>query len=153
MALEYDQIKQGLMQAIPFNRHVGLAYESVGHGTATVTLSDRTEVQNHVGSLHAGALFTAGEAASGGAFAGAFGERMGELTALAERAEIDYRKIARGTVTVEGRFGEDVDALLEKLEQERRVRFPVEVEMTNGGGETVATMTVQWYVRRNDNAS
>ena len=150
MALEYDQIKQGLMQAIPFNRHVGLSFDSVGHGTATVKLSDRTDVQNHVGSLHAGALFTAGEAASGGAFAGAFGERMGDLTALAERAEISYTKIARGTVTVEGRFGQDVDELLVKLDDEGKVRFPVEVEMTNGAGDTVATMTVHWYVRRNE---
>jgi acyl-coenzyme A thioesterase PaaI-like protein len=148
--MEYEQIKQGLMAAIPFNRHVGLDYLEVGHGTATVKLSDRPEVRNHVGSLHAGALFSAGEAASGGAFAGAFGERMADLTALAERAEIAYSKIARGEIIVVGRFGEDVDALMVKVEEERRARFPVDVDFRNGAGESVASMTVHWYVRRND---
>ena len=33
-----------------------------------------------------GALFSAGEAASGGAFVGAFAERMGEITPLARTA-------------------------------------------------------------------
>ena len=40
-------------------------------------------LHNHVGSQHAGALFSAGEAASGAAFVGAFAERMGEITPLA----------------------------------------------------------------------
>ena len=32
------------------------------------------------------------------------------------------------------------------------MRFPIEVEMTDAGGNVVAEMTVNWYVRRNDAA-
>ena len=42
-----------------------------------VSLPEADNLNNHVGSQHAGALFSAGEAASGGAFVGAFAERMG----------------------------------------------------------------------------
>ena len=59
---------------------------------------------NHVQSQHAGALFTAGEAASGAAFISAFAERMGDITPLAEKAEIAYLKIARGDITATGTF-------------------------------------------------
>ena len=45
------------------------------HGV--VKLPDMANLHNHVGSQHAGALFSAGEAASGAAFVGAFVEVMG----------------------------------------------------------------------------
>ena len=102
---------------------------------------------NHVGSQHAGGLFSAGEAASGGALVGTFAEKMGEITPLAQRASIDYRKIARGPIRATARL-EDADGRLAELEAEGVTRFEVPVELTDGEGEVVATMTVQWNVRK-----
>jgi len=113
-------------------------------------LPDDERLRNHVGSQHAGGLFSAGEAASGAAFVGSFLDIMGEITPLAESAEIAYKKLAKGEITATARFGEDADALKTKLKEDGRVRFPVEVEMTNQEGTIVAEMTVNWYVRRND---
>jgi acyl-coenzyme A thioesterase PaaI-like protein len=39
--------------------------------------------------------------------------------------------------------------LLAELEREGRVRFPVQVDLTNEAGDTVAEVTVRWYVRKN----
>jgi acyl-coenzyme A thioesterase PaaI-like protein len=147
--LDYEAVAAGLNQAIPFNRHIGLVVEEVAPGRGVVTLPDGEHLHNHVGSQHAGGLFSAGEAASGGAFLGAFAEHLGGLTPLAKSASIDYRKIARGPVTAVGTLDGDVDALLASIESEGRVEFPVEVEMTDGDGNVVATMTVHWHVRRN----
>ena len=61
-------------------------------------LPDRAELTNHVGSQHAGALFTVAEAASGAAFLGAFADRLAEVTPLARSAEISYEKIAKGPI-------------------------------------------------------
>lgn len=47
-------------------RLLELEYLEMGPGTATVRLPERPELGNHVGAQHAGALFTAAEAASGG---------------------------------------------------------------------------------------
>jgi acyl-coenzyme A thioesterase PaaI-like protein len=102
-----------------------------------------------VGSQHAGALFSAGEAASGGAFLGAFAEHLGSLTPLAKSASIDYRKIARGPITAVGSLSGNVDELMGTIESDGRVEFPIEVEMTDAEGNVVATMTVHWHVRRN----
>ena len=147
--MDFDAVAAGLNQAIPFNRHVGLVVEEVAPGRGVVTLPEGEHLHNHVGSQHAGGLFSAGEAASGGAFLGAFAEHLGGLTPLAKSASIDYRKIARGPVTAVGTLGADVDALLGAIEADGRVEFPVEVEMTDGDGNVVATMTVHWHVRRN----
>ena len=117
-----------------------------------MTLPDGEHLHNHVGSQHAGGLFSAGEAASGGAFLGAFAEHLGGLTPLAKSASIDYRKIARGPIKAVGTLDADVDELLGKIEADGRAEFPIEVEMTDGDGNVVATMTVHWHVRRNANA-
>ena len=147
--MDYDAIRAGLEQAVPFNTYLGLEVTEVAPGRGVVVLPDRDELRNHVGSQHAGALFSAGEAASGAAFVGSFVERMSELTPLAASADIAYRKIARGPITATGTLGEDRDALLQRLDADGTVRFEVSVELADGEGTTVAEMTVQWHVRRN----
>jgi acyl-coenzyme A thioesterase PaaI-like protein len=150
MSVDYAAVAAGLTQAIPFNVHLGLQTVTVAPDHGVVKLPDLETGRNHVGSQHAGALFSAGEAASGAAFVGAFVEMMGEITPLAESAEISYRKLAKGEITATGRFTEDGEALIAQLKQEGRIRFPIAVELTNAEGTVVAEMTVKWYVRRND---
>lgn len=149
MATDYAAVAAGLSQAVPYNVHLGLQTVTVAPGHGVVKLPASPSLQNHVGSQHAGALFSAGEAASGAAFVGAFLEIMGEITPLAESAEVAYLKLARGEITATGRLSEDRDALLARLEDDGRVRFAVEVELTDGDGTVVAEMTVNWYVKRN----
>lgn len=148
--VDYTAVAAGLSRAIPFNVHLGLETITVAEDHGVVKLPDEQHLRNHVGSLHAGALFAAGEAASGAAFVGAFLDIMGEIMPLAESAQIAYKKLAKGEITATGRFAEDSSALKAKLSEDGRIRFPVEVEMTNADGAVVAVMTVNWYVRRND---
>jgi acyl-coenzyme A thioesterase PaaI-like protein len=147
--VDYDAIRAGLSQAIPYNGHVGLELVEVGDGRGVVKLPDEPQLKNHVGSQHAGALFSAGEFASGAAFVGAFVEQMGSITPLARSAEIDYRKLARGEITATGTLSESREALLGRLEADGRVEFPIEVELADADGQVVAAMTVHWHVRQN----
>jgi acyl-coenzyme A thioesterase PaaI-like protein len=151
--VDYTAVAAGLSQAIPFNVHLGLETTAVAPDSGAVLLPDDEKLHNHVGSQHAGALFAAGEAASGAAFVGAFLDVMGEITPLAESAQIYYRKLAKGEITATASFGEDADALKSKLREQGRIRFPVQVRMTDSAGNLVAEMTVDWYVRRNDAGS
>jgi acyl-coenzyme A thioesterase PaaI-like protein len=146
--MDYEVVRAGLTQAIPYNRHLGLEVLQVAGGTGRVRLPDAERLRNHVGSQHAGGLFSAGEAASGAAFVGAFAEQLDALRPLASSAHIEYLKLAQGPITAAGRLCEDVDALLARLEADGRVDFEVEVELTDERGDTVARMSVDWHVRK-----
>jgi acyl-coenzyme A thioesterase PaaI-like protein len=150
---DFDAIAQGMTQAVPFAGFLGLEVTSVAAGEATVVLPERAELTNHVGSQHAGALFTAAEAASGAAFVGAFAERMGEVTPLARGAEISYEKIAKGPIEARATLGVPAAEALATLDAEGKVVFPCEIEMTDASGLKVATATVHWHVRLNKPAA
>jgi uncharacterized protein (TIGR00369 family) len=146
---DFDAIAQGMNQAVPFAGHLGLEITDVTAGEATVRLPERAELTNHVGSQHAGALFTVAEAASGAAFVGAFAERLGEVTPLARSAEIAYEKIAKGPIEARARLGVPAAEALATLDAEGKVEFPCEVELHDGSGVQVASATVAWHVRLN----
>lgn len=150
---DFDAIAAGMTQAVPFAAFLGLEITEVSAGQAVVRLPERTELTNHVGSQHAGALFTVAEAASGAAFVGAFAERLGEVTPLARRAEISYEKIAKGPIEARAKLGVPADEALATLDAEGKVEFPCEIELTDGGGTRVATATVGWHVRLNKPAA
>src|SRR6476620_1182006 len=145
--VDFDAIAKGLSMAVPFAAFLDLEITEVSAGEATVVLPRKAELNNHVGSQHAGALFTAAETASGAAFVGAFAVRMGDVTPLAKSAEIDYEKIAHGAITATATLGIDPAEALATLDDEGKVEFPCEVTLTDKDGQRVATATVHWHVR------
>jgi uncharacterized protein (TIGR00369 family) len=146
---DFDAIAEGMTQAVPFAGFLGVEVTSVSEGEAVVLLPERPELTNHVGSQHAGALFTVAETASGAAFVGAFAERMGDVTPLARNAEIAYEKIAKGPIEATAKLGVDPADALATLDAEGKVVFPCKVEMSDASGQRVATATVHWHVRLN----
>jgi uncharacterized protein (TIGR00369 family) len=153
MELDFDAIAKGMAVAVPYIAHMGIEVTEMSEGAATAVLPDRPELHNHVGSQHAGALFGVAETASGAAFVGAFAARMGDLTPLARSAEIAYVKVARGQVEAKAKLGVPADEALATLDKDGRVDFSVEVELTDGEGDVVATATVDWNVRLKASAS
>ena len=151
--MDYEAIRGGLELAIPYNMHVGLQIAEVRPGRAVVRLPDEARLRNHVGSQHNSALFSAGELASAGAFAGAFVDIITELRPLAISAAIRYHEIALGPIEATGEIPGDVGELRAQLDAEGQVQFPVEVALVNGAGTTVAAMDVTWDVRREAPAS
>ena len=149
---DFDLIAKGMAQAVPFAGHLGLEIETIAAGESVVRLPERPELTNHVGSQHAGALFTVAETASGAAFVGAFAERMGDVTPLARGAEISYEKIAKGPIEAKATLGVPAEEALATLDAEGKVVFPCQVELSDASGQRVATATVQWHVRLNQTA-
>ncbi len=145
----YGMIKAHLATAVPFASHAGVEVTAIGDGVAEARLEQTGTSVNHIGSQHAGALFTLGEAASGGAMSGALAAIILECTPVAANATIAYKKIAKGTITAHARVSEPGAALIERIKEDGKAAFDVVVDMTNEAGEEVATMTVAWSVRKN----
>lgn len=143
----FDQIRRQAMENVPFARLAGVQVVEVGRGQGRTRLTQRSELCNHVGTLHAAALFALGETASGLAMAGALAPVILGVRPVASDARIRYLKPARGTITAQGCVGGDPDALVRELQQQGKLRFEVAVALTDEAGVQVAEMVVEWHAR------
>ena len=128
--------------ALPFNTLVGLSAD----GDA-LALRDADALHNHVGTVHAGALFTLGEAASGVAIARNVAAALGGAMPVTRSASIAYRKPARGRIRARAGLAEAVEEVSARLKRDGKASFDVNVVLEDEAGVEVATMTVAWYVR------
>ena len=144
----YDLIKGQLGAMVPFQTHAGVTLEEVADGEATASLPQTPTSINHIGSQHAGALYTLGEAASGAALAGALMPVLMTVRPVAAKAEIAYRKVAKGTITATAKTSRPGPELMAEIEASGKTVFAVNVSLTDGSGAQVAAMTVDWHVSK-----
>lgn len=143
----FDQIKKQAIAAVPFASYLDIAAVEVGRGTSVARLASRPYVYNHVGTVHAGAQFALGEAASGMAMAGAIAPLILAARPVASDANIAYSRPATGNLTALGQVRENIDELVGTLERDKKVRLTVDVEIKDEQAAVVSKMTVQWHVR------
>ncbi|MES2899429.1 MAG: YiiD C-terminal domain-containing protein [Pseudomonadota bacterium] len=142
----YDRIKQQMMDTLPFVRLLGITIDSIGHGTSEVSMPADPKLNNHLGTSHAGALFTLAETASGAAMAGGFADLILGLRPVAKESRIQYQKVAKGATRASGRVPGDIEALKATLKAEGKVAFPVEVDIIDAEGTLAAKVQVDWYL-------
>jgi acyl-coenzyme A thioesterase PaaI-like protein len=128
-----------LGRRVPYTGRLGARVETLEPGHCRATLRDRRAVRNHLDSVHAMALATLAELASGLAvLTGLAPGVRGILTGFS----VTYVKKARGRVTAECRVG----ALTVSAEREH----DAEVTLTDAAGDAVARGTARWRLRPPD---
>lgn len=143
----YDMIKANLETAVPFATYVGVKLLELGDGFASAELEQHHEVSNHIQSMHAGAMFTLGEAASGAAMAGALAPVILKMRPVAAVANIAFKKVAKGKLTAHAKTSQEGATLMRAIAEHGKVTFDVNVDVQDASGDTVVEMTVNWYVR------
>jgi uncharacterized protein (TIGR00369 family) len=147
MTTDFDAIRTGLSQAVPFVRTLGIEYLELTADRAVLRLPDRTDTHNHVGGPHAGAMFTLGESATGAVVIGTFSDLLDRYVPLAAGAQIRYRALAKGPVTAEARLASDPETVRADLVANGKARFDVEVTIRDEAGATTGEMAVTWAFR------
>ncbi|MFO6447502.1 YiiD C-terminal domain-containing protein [Erythrobacter sp. NE805] len=142
----FDALKAQLSAVVPFASYVGVEITEIAAGRAITTLEQSRDTSNHIATMHAGALFTLAEAASGAAMAGLFLERLAQLRPVAASSTIDFVKPAKGAITAQAQVDAEAPTLFAALDATSKVRFPVKVTMTDAEGREVARMSVDWHV-------
>lgn len=143
----FEFIREMLGSIVPFASHVGVTVDRVDDGTAVATLPDADELKNHVGTQHAGALYTVAEAASGAAMAGALAPFVADAVSVVKRSSSRFVAPARGPITataVSTRSGADVRA---EYETSGRTAFTMRVTLADEDDTGVAEMDFEWVVR------
>lgn len=141
-------LEVALNAAVPFASHARVTVTAASAAGAAAGIPDAPELRNHVGSQHAGALFTLAEAASGAAMMGAFADLMANVTPLVRQAAIRYQHVARGPIKAEARLSEAAEQLRATLATAGRVSFKVLVALRDEGDQQVADAEYEWVLRR-----
>ncbi|MFD7122041.1 DUF4442 domain-containing protein [Streptomyces sp. NPDC056652] len=146
-----DQMSVGaqLAATVPMVRTLGLEFLETTGERAVLRLPDQPGYHNHLGGPHAGAMFTLAESASGAIVLAAFGDQLQRAVPLAVKADIGYRKLAKGTVTATATLGRPAAEVVAELDAGERPEFPVAVTLTREDGAVTGEMTVVWTLRPN----
>ena len=145
----FELIKAQLQSSVPFAAYVGIVIDALDAESATASLPARSELTNHIATVHAGALFTLAEAASGAAMAGAIAPMLMQVRPVTSQASIRYMNPAKGDLTATAKTSRSSADLLSALRNDGVIQFDVEVAISNDNGVEVAQMTVEWHVRTN----
>ena len=124
-----------LGRLVPYTGTIGARVEELRDGYARVTLRDRRIVRNHLRSIHAIALMTMAELATGLALN--YGMRP-DTRSILKGLSIEYTKKARGTLTAEA------NAPVLTSNEEREIN--VETAIRDEDGDVVATAQARWLV-------
>ncbi|MBL9096355.1 MAG: YiiD C-terminal domain-containing protein [Alphaproteobacteria bacterium] len=143
----FEIIREQLGGAVPFARHAGVKLTHVEAGLARAELEQTATSVNHIGTQHAGALFTLGETASGGAMAGLFADRILNVRPIAGEAQVRYTRLAKGRITAEARVAGARENIMATFERDKKVAFDVTVTLSDAEEKEVATMRVSWTVK------
>ncbi|MDI5961880.1 DUF4442 domain-containing protein [Streptomyces sp. SL13] len=149
MSETLPSIGEMLAATVPMVRTLNLEFLDATAERAVLRLPDQPDFHNHVGGPHAGAMFTLAESASGAIVLAAFGDQLSRAVPLAVRAEIGYKKLAKGQVTATATLGRPVADILAELDAGQRPEFPVKVAITREDGDVTGEMTIIWTLRPN----
>ena len=102
---------------------------------------------NHLGTLHAGALFSLAEATSGEFLLRQFHHSELEIIPVVRKGDIKYSRPAESTVYSTADFTENsVDEIYAGLKERGKVLIEVRVELYNDTDERIAVSSIQWFL-------
>lgn len=144
----FDIVRRQIARSVPFARLLGISVDSLQSGQASAQVVEAPALTNHVGSLHAGVVFAACEAASGAALAGALLPLIMQVRFVVRDASITYLKPAHGRITARATVVDEVPSILDALQRDGRADVAVDVAARTADDIVVARATFQWALRR-----
>lgn len=144
----YEMIRDHMDKSVPFAKVTGVELVEVSPQRGVAALKKRPEVENHIQTMHAGAMFTLGEAASGAALGGVLGDQLLAARPVAADASIKYLKTGKTNLTATAVANRDAEAIRQELADVGKVVFDINVAIADAEGVTVAEMVVNWHVKK-----
>ncbi len=129
-----------MLKNIEFVKHLGIKQEG-----NSLTLEPREELLNHLGSIHAGALFTLAESQSGLSLIEQFSKT--DVKALLRGSSIKYKAEAKSKIKATGHIEpKNIEKFTNQLEKKGRALIDVSVEVLDAEQNSVLTATFNWFI-------
>lgn len=122
---DYDTLRTISATLVPFGNHAGIEITGIGPECAVTEIPDEPHLTNHLGTVHAGALFLAADIAGAAAFVGAVAPKLSRVELLVLRtATSSFRKPATGRIRATATV--DEREMRRILATEGRTRFDLD---------------------------
>lgn len=128
---------------LPFNKFIGL--QESNNPEYLMMLPAGEHYGNHLGTVHASALFALAEATSGMLLVHEFAE-ISNAVPVVRNVDAKYKKPASGTVFSKARLSVKKNAVLESLETKNRALVPVQVTLHDAEGLLLVQATFEWFI-------
>ena len=131
--------------AIPFNKFIGL--EISDRPDYLMMLPARERFMNHIGTVHASALFALAEATSGLFLLQEFEGRT-DLGSVVRKVETRYRNPAGGAIYSAAALAGGKEALSKDIEERGRGFINVVVDLFDADKKPVMRSEFEWFVTK-----
>jgi acyl-coenzyme A thioesterase PaaI-like protein len=132
---------------IPFIEHLNIKNSS----TANLSIQNSKNLHNHLGSIHAGALYTLAETQSAIFLQNKFPDLKDNIIPLLREGTIKYKKQALNQITAYANtYEEDIEKFLKLFNKKGRGSIEVSVELKDKEGELCAVGRFVWFVQSVD---
>jgi acyl-coenzyme A thioesterase PaaI-like protein len=127
---------------LPFNKHIGIQDDN---GVVTIAVKDLH--MNHLGTVHATAIYGVAEAGSGQFIIDKFGEEFPDALAVTRAGIVKYKSAAMEDISAEVTNSEpDPRQASDRLRKKGAAKIAVEVSV-HSNNEIVAIATFDWFIR------
>lgn len=143
----FEIVRQQIGRTVPFARLLGIVVDVLARGRATASVAEAPDLLNHVGTLHAGVLFSACEAATGAALVGALLPVIMRTRFVVREARIEYLKPAKGALLAQAMLVDDPEVVLDDLQRLGCAEVDVDVCARTTDAVIVAKATFHWSLK------
>ncbi len=134
-----------MTEKIPFVQTVGIRHKDADR----LTLSNDPRLQNHLGTLHAGALYTLAETQSGLALMRLFPDLREEVIPLLRNGGLKYRHpVTESVVANADVLQEERERFMKRFLEKGRATVTVTVTLTTEDEKICAEGEFVWFVQR-----
>lgn len=141
-----DELTDLLPSVVPFVGKLGIMYQHMDGTGARLALKSHPSLLNHVGTVHAGVLFTLAESASGAVLVSGIGDLLDKITPVVTSAEITFHKAAVGDLVASAAPGDDLAGAVQAATTGQRSEVEVHANVKDSRDVLCVTALVRWVL-------
>lgn len=142
---DFEALRSRSDEIVPFGKHVGTTITVLTPEHAIVEIGGEASGLNHMGTVHAGAIYTAADIAGAAAFVGAAATKLNTIERLVlKSATASYRKPAMGVLRTVATVDERELRVITSSVSTGRHEISAKAVVLNADDVTVAKFTFEY---------